>query len=242
MLQKRNTFFSVSRGCHDITGPRSNRILRAAQCLLALDLVTHRFKLLHDQIPTSVGNCLVDEHYNPVNGDSLQETTGGLMVWRKIDNFTAFTDGYRTWVNGPFGVQQRLNTEKFDWEPVAPPAPPPAPVPAPVPVPPPPPAPAAPAPTPVPQLEQAPTIIGPGDATHVGESAKLEWDWYRGLKDNEEFLLVRWKSRFRQGTGTPTDHVRNRRRRRVFSTFVLDGSRRACRPSSVSASNSGGDC
>src|SRR5262249_21138217 len=32
------------------------------------------------------------------------------------DNFTAFTDGARTWVNGPFGLQQRLNTERFDWE------------------------------------------------------------------------------------------------------------------------------
>jgi hypothetical protein len=150
------------------------------------------FKLLRDQIPTAVGSCLVDEHYNPVNGDSLQETTGGLLVWRKIDNFTAFTDGYRTWVNGPFGVQQRLNTEKFDWEPVAPPAPPAPATAPPPPAPAPAPAPAAPTPTPVParQLEQAPTIIGPGDATHVGEGAKLEWDWYRGLNSNEEFLLV----------------------------------------------------
>ena len=42
-------------------------------------------------------------HHNPQNGDGLQETTawhgkGGLMVWRKADNFTAFTDGYRTWI------------------------------------------------------------------------------------------------------------------------------------------------
>src|SRR5438128_9674808 len=76
------------------------------------------FKLLRDQIPDTVGNCQVDEHYNLLNGDSLQETTKGLMVWRKIDNFTAFTDGYRTWVNGPFGVKMRLNTERFDWEPI----------------------------------------------------------------------------------------------------------------------------
>jgi hypothetical protein len=158
------------------------------------------FKLLRDQIPDTVGTCLVDEHWNLVNGDSLQETSRGLMVWRKIDNFTAFTDGYRTWVNGPFGVRQRLNTERFDWEPVAPPTPVapvvPAPaVPAPaVPAPSaPPPVPTVPAPTPTPvpaALEQAPSIIGPGDGTHVGEGAKLEWDWYRGLKSNEEFMLV----------------------------------------------------
>ena len=64
----------------------------------------------------TVGDCLEDEHYNPENGDSLQRTSRGLLVWRKADNFTAFTDGYRTWVNGPRGLQQRLNGERFDWE------------------------------------------------------------------------------------------------------------------------------
>src|ERR1051325_3796023 len=74
------------------------------------------FKLIADQMPTEVGGCLENEHYNPLNGDSLQRTENGLLVWRKIDNFTAFTDGYRTWVNGPFGLQQRLNTQQFPWE------------------------------------------------------------------------------------------------------------------------------
>ncbi|HUX86747.1 MAG TPA: hypothetical protein VMW65_07070, partial [Chloroflexota bacterium] len=50
------------------------------------------------------------------NGDGLQMTTRGMLVWRKADNFTAFTDGYRTWVNGPYGFQQRLNRERFCWE------------------------------------------------------------------------------------------------------------------------------
>jgi len=74
------------------------------------------FRALHDMIPNTVGDCLVDEHHNPSNGDGLQETTHGLLVWRKADNWTAFTDGYRTWVNGPYGVQQRLNTQRFPWE------------------------------------------------------------------------------------------------------------------------------
>ena len=56
-----------------------------------------------------------NEHYNEIS-DSVQQTTGGLMAWRKADNWTAFTDGYRTWVNGPNGLQQRLNTERFEWE------------------------------------------------------------------------------------------------------------------------------
>ena len=98
---------------------------------LALVLSTHRpslaraanncdytlgFKALHDLIPSVVGDCLVNEHHNADNGDGLQETTGGLLVWRKADNWTAFTDGYRTWINGPNGLQERLNTERFPWE------------------------------------------------------------------------------------------------------------------------------
>jgi hypothetical protein len=79
------------------------------------------FKLIADQIPVVLGGCLEDEHHNAFNGDSLQQTSNGLLVWRKLDNFTAFTDGYRTWVNGPFGIQRRLNTERYEWE-AAPPA------------------------------------------------------------------------------------------------------------------------
>jgi lysophospholipase L1-like esterase len=79
------------------------------------------FKLLHAQIPEIVGDCRSDEYHNPSNGDGLQETTGrdgrgGLLVWRKADNWTAYTDGYRTWVSGPAGLQTRLNTQRFDWE------------------------------------------------------------------------------------------------------------------------------
>ena len=74
------------------------------------------FAALAGQIPSVDGGCKVNEHHNPANGDALQETSGGLLVWRKADNFTAFTDGYHTWVNGPFGVQERLNTEHFSWE------------------------------------------------------------------------------------------------------------------------------
>jgi hypothetical protein len=74
------------------------------------------FKTLHDLIPGVVGDCVTDEQHNPTNGDGLQQTTNGLLVWRKADNFTAFTDGYRTWVNGPFGLQERLNAQRFDWE------------------------------------------------------------------------------------------------------------------------------
>jgi len=74
------------------------------------------FAALHALIPTTVGNCLENEGHNPVNGDGLQQTTGGLLVWRKSDNWTAFTDGYHTWINGPNGLQERLNSQRFPWE------------------------------------------------------------------------------------------------------------------------------
>ncbi len=48
--------------------------------------------------------------------DGTQKTTGGLLVWRKADNHTAFTNGHETWINGPNGLQRRLNSERFPWE------------------------------------------------------------------------------------------------------------------------------
>jgi hypothetical protein len=84
---------------------------RAQTCQFVLGFAT-----LASLIPQNVGQCLENEHHNPTNGDALQTTTGGLLVWRKADNFTAFTDGFRTWVNGPFGLQMRLNSQRFFWE------------------------------------------------------------------------------------------------------------------------------
>jgi hypothetical protein len=73
------------------------------------------FATLASLIPNVVGQPLENEHYG-ANGDSLQQTTTGLMVWRKADNWTAFTNGSTTWINGPFGLQSRLNTDRFPWE------------------------------------------------------------------------------------------------------------------------------
>lgn len=74
------------------------------------------FSTLHDLIPDRVGQCLENEWHNPQNGDALQRTTGGLMAWRKSDNWTAFTNGSQTWVNGPLGLQERSNDQRFWWE------------------------------------------------------------------------------------------------------------------------------
>jgi glucose/arabinose dehydrogenase len=73
------------------------------------------FKTVHDAIPDVVGDC-TDNQAFAANGDAQQHTAQGLLVWRKADNFTAFTDGFRSWVNGPNGIQSRLNTQRFPWE------------------------------------------------------------------------------------------------------------------------------
>ena len=74
------------------------------------------FKALHDLMPARIGVCRDNEQYDPTSGDALQHTSGGLLVWRKADNGTAFTDGSRTWVLGPRGLQQRPNGRRFGWE------------------------------------------------------------------------------------------------------------------------------
>lgn len=85
-------------------------VTQAGNCQFVLG-----FKTLHDLIPVISGNCVTNEQHG-ANGDGLQTTSKGLMVWRKADNHTAFTDGFRSWVNGPLGLQERLNTQRFDWE------------------------------------------------------------------------------------------------------------------------------
>lgn len=74
------------------------------------------FAALHAMIPIQVGACQDNEQHIPTNGDAVQQTTGGLLVWRRSDNWTAFTDGYHTWVNGPNGLQERLNSVRMPWE------------------------------------------------------------------------------------------------------------------------------
>jgi hypothetical protein len=75
------------------------------------------FAALRDLVGVQkVGECLEDEHFNLENGNAEQRTSGGLLVWRKVDNFTAFTDGGTSWINGPNGLQSRPNAERFSWE------------------------------------------------------------------------------------------------------------------------------
>ena len=88
----------------------------AADCALDSGFATLKALIEAAEGPDTVGACLENPHVNPENGDVLQQTTGGLLVLRAADHRAAFTDGYRTWINGPQGLQVRLNTEQFDWE------------------------------------------------------------------------------------------------------------------------------
>lgn len=79
------------------------------------------FAMLRDLISATesdlVGVCLEDERFEPETGNVLQRTKGGLMVWRKADNWTAFTNGHTTWINGPDGLASRPNAGPlFPWE------------------------------------------------------------------------------------------------------------------------------
>lgn len=92
----------------------------AATAQAATCQFTGGFRTLHDQMPNVVGNCVDNEYYN-ANGNGYQHTTGptgkgGLLVWAKADNRVSFTDGFRTWVAGPYGIEERLNTQRFPWE------------------------------------------------------------------------------------------------------------------------------
>ena len=88
----------------------------AADCALDSGFATLKALIDAAEGPDKVGACLENGHVNPENGDVLQRTTGGLLVQRAADQRAAFTDGYRTWISGPSGLQARLNTEQFDWE------------------------------------------------------------------------------------------------------------------------------
>ncbi len=99
-----------------LTLPASAAAAAAAECEFILGFTTLKALIDAAEGPEKVGECLENQRFNPENGDALQQTTGGLLVWRKADNWTAFTDGYRTWINGPYGLQSRRNVHQFYWE------------------------------------------------------------------------------------------------------------------------------
>lgn len=90
--------------------PASTSASAVADCQFVLG-----FKALHDLDPADIGSCMANQTY-AASGDAQQPTSRGLLVWRRSDNVAAFTDGYRTWISGPYGLQERLNTQRYPWE------------------------------------------------------------------------------------------------------------------------------
>ncbi len=88
----------------------------STNCSYVLGFATLRSLVEGSQGAGKVGACLEGE-YHALNGDGLQWTTGGLLIWRKATNWTGFTDGQSTWVNGPHGLEKRSNGELLSWEP-----------------------------------------------------------------------------------------------------------------------------
>ena len=88
----------------------------AAECEFVLGFATLKALINLSEGQDKVGDCLENEQFDPERGEASQETTGGLLVWHKADNWTGFTDGHRTWIIGPSGLQSRPNTEQLDWE------------------------------------------------------------------------------------------------------------------------------
>jgi len=73
------------------------------------------FANLTAMIPDQVGGCLTDP-YQISNGNTVQQTVGGLLSFNPSDSMPKFTDGTNTWVLGPDGVQERPNGQRFSYE------------------------------------------------------------------------------------------------------------------------------
>ena len=59
---------------------------------------------LSQQLGDTMGGPMECEHGNPDNGDTLQETTTGLAIYRASTNTPTFTDGFQHWALTPLGL------------------------------------------------------------------------------------------------------------------------------------------
>ncbi len=91
-------------------------VAAAADCELTPGFATLKTLIDAAEGSDTVGACVEKAHVNLENGDTLQQTTGGLLVLRQADHRAAFTDGHHTWIDGPDGLHVRLNTQHFAWE------------------------------------------------------------------------------------------------------------------------------
>lgn len=105
----------ATRAAGSSTTPSGNRTSRSTPEPVACALLP-AFESMRDSIGADVVGTCVDQPTIRENGDAEQVTTRGLFAMTGERGWAAFTDGFRTWVNGPLGLQQRLNSERFPWE------------------------------------------------------------------------------------------------------------------------------
>ncbi len=91
----------------------------ASPCQFALGFDAIKTLVALSEGEDRVGACLENEWFDPATGEATQKTAGGQLTWRKADNWTAFSDGQRTWVNGPHGLQARPAGDLLGWERIA---------------------------------------------------------------------------------------------------------------------------
>lgn len=98
-----------------LASPGASRPARATPEAASCALMP-AFESMREQIGGEIVGACTDQPTVRENGDAQQPTTKGLFAFRRNESWVAFTDGHRTWVKGPNGVQQRLNSERFPWE------------------------------------------------------------------------------------------------------------------------------
>ena len=85
-------------------------IVLPAPTLSASCILSYRFHVLNDLIrhaegPEKVGRCTGD--YLVKNRIGMQATTNGVFIWSDAHGRASFSDGERTWLESPFGLEVR---------------------------------------------------------------------------------------------------------------------------------------
>ncbi|HLY65737.1 MAG TPA: hypothetical protein VKU60_09400 [Chloroflexota bacterium] len=75
------------------------------------------FATMASMIPNVVGTCVNNQQSSNGQGDTMQETTGGLFTWTKATDVTEFTTGSHTYVfTPPYGLILRDGNTSYAWE------------------------------------------------------------------------------------------------------------------------------
>ena len=74
------------------------------------------FATIDSMVPAIVGSCLANAHSANATGDTMQETSNGLLTWTKATDVTEFTDGHSTWVLSGYGLILRDAGTAYSWE------------------------------------------------------------------------------------------------------------------------------